>query len=100
MTENQTIDWPAELQQHQGWLKKVLRSRIGDSHAVEDVFQEVVVVVLRQLDAVKNKDVVNQNKQDSNEDRGRSTLPADRQKVGPWLYRCLLYTSPSPRDRG
>ena len=90
MTENQTIDWPAELQQHQGWLKKVLRSRIGDSHAVEDVFQEVVVVVLRQLDAVKNKDVVNQNKQDSNEDRGRSTLPADRQKVGPWLYRVAI----------
>ena len=84
MTENQTIDWPAELQQHQGWLKKVLRSRIGDSHAVEDVFQEVVVVVLRQLDAR------NQNKREPNEDRGRSTLPADPQKVSPWLYRVAI----------
>lgn len=84
MTDNQTIDWPAELQQHQGWLKKVLRSRIGDGHAVEDVYQEVVVVVLRQLEARK------QNQNDPNEDRGRSTLPTDPQKVGPWLYRVAI----------
>jgi RNA polymerase sigma-70 factor (ECF subfamily) len=84
MTDNQTIDWPAELQQHQGWLKKVLRSRIGDGHAAEDVLQEVVVVVLRQLDAC------NQNEHDPNEDRGRSTLPTDPQKVGPWLYRVAI----------
>lgn len=88
MTDNQTIDWPAELQQHQSWLKKVLRSRIGDGHAVEDVFQEVVVVVLRQLD--ERKDDRNQNKHDPNEDRGRSTLPTDPQKVGPWLYRVAI----------
>jgi len=84
MTDNITIDWPAELQQHQGWLKKVLRCRIGDSHAVEDVLQEVVVAVLRQLDATK------QNQHDANDDRGRSTLPTDPQKVGPWLYRVAI----------
>ena len=84
MTDNHTIDWAAALQQHQGWLKKVLRSRIGDRHAAEDVFQEVVVVVLRQLDAG------NENKHGPNEDRGRSTLPTDLQKVGPWLYRVAI----------
>ena len=90
MTDNQTIDWSAELQQHQGWLKKVLRCRIGDSHAVEDVLQEVVVVVLRQLEAAKDKDAVNQNKHNSNQDRGRSTLPTDPEKVAPWLYRVAI----------
>ena len=84
MTDNLTIDWPSELQQHQGWLKKVLRSRIGDRHAAEDVFQEVVVAVLRQLD------VRNQNKNNPNEDRGHSTLPTDPQKVAPWLYRVSI----------
>ena len=84
MTDNQTIDWPAELQQHQGWLKKVLRCRIGDSHAVEDVLQEVVVVVLRQLDAS------NQSKHDPRANRGRSTLPTDPRKVAPWLYRVAI----------
>ena len=84
MTDNQTIDWPSELQQHQGWLRKVLRCRIGDSHAVEDVLQEVVVVVLRQLDAG------NQKINDPNKDRGRSTLPTDPQKVAPWLYRVAI----------
>ena len=90
MSKNQTIDWPAELQQHQGWLKKILRCRIGDAHAAEDVLQEVVVVVLRQLDAVKEKDAVNHNKLDPNEERGRSTLPTEPQKVGPWLYRVAI----------
>jgi len=90
MTKNQTIDWPAELQQHQRWLKKVLYCRIGDLHAAEDVLQEVVVVVLRQLDAVKDKEAVSQNKHDPNEDRGRSTLPTDPKKVGPWLYRVAI----------
>ena len=84
MSNNQTIDWPTELQQHQGWLKKILRCRIGDSHAVEDVLQEVVVAVLRQLDSV------NQSKHDSNDDRRQSTLPTDPKKVGPWLYRVAI----------
>jgi RNA polymerase sigma-70 factor (ECF subfamily) len=84
MTDNLTIDWPLELQHHQGWLKKVLRSRIGDRDAVEDVFQEVVVAVLRQLDALK------QNKNSLNQDRGQSTLPTDPQKVAPWLYRVAI----------
>jgi len=84
MNDNVTIDWPAELQNHQGWLKKVLRCRIGDAHAVEDVLQEVVMVVLRQLD------VASQNKQRTKEGRGRSTLPTDPQKVAPWLYRVAI----------
>ncbi len=84
MTDNLTIDWPSELQHHQGWLKKVLRSRIGDSHSAEDVFQEVVVAVLQQLEAHK------QINHDPNQDRGRSTLPTDPQKVAPWLYRVAI----------
>ena len=84
MTDNQTIDWPAELQQHQGWLKKVLRCRIGDSHAVEDVLQEVVVAVLRQLNAG------NLSKHDPSANRGRSKLPTDPQKVAPWVYRVAI----------
>ena len=84
MSDNQPIDWPVELQQHQGWLKKVLRCRIGDSHAVDDVLQDIVLVVLRQLDTP------NKSKQDFNENRGRSTLPTDPQKIGPWLYRVAI----------
>jgi RNA polymerase sigma-70 factor (ECF subfamily) len=81
MSNHSTIDWPAELQQHQSWLKNVLRSRIGDAHAAEDVLQELIVVVLRQLKTLNHP---------TEEDRRRSTLPTDRQKVAPWLYRVAI----------
>lgn len=84
MNHNASIDWPAALQQHESWLKKVLRSRIGDGHAVEDVLQEVVVAVYRQLDAGEH------NQCGAEEDRGQSKLPTDPDKVGPWLYRVAV----------
>ncbi len=84
MTQNATIDWRAALQQHQGWLKRVLRNRIGDRHAVEDVMQEVVVAVLRQLDTGNPDD----RRREAG--RGKSRLPTDPDKVGPWLYRVAI----------
>lgn len=70
------IQWSTELERHKPWLLKVLRCRIGNRHEVEDLFQNVVVQVLRQADP---KD---QTK--------TASAPEDPEKVAPWLYRIAV----------
>jgi RNA polymerase sigma-70 factor (ECF subfamily) len=55
------------LDQHRHWLQTVVRARLEDAHAVEDVLQEVAMAVLRQPQNL-----------------------ADPTKVAPWLYRIAL----------
>ncbi len=69
------IDWEAALEQHRPWLRKVLRCRNGDSHEVDDLFQEIALAIFRQSN------------------RDSSVLPTDPQKVAPWLYRLAVRQS-------
>lgn len=62
-----SIDWNAALAVHGSWLRKVLRCRINDPHAVEDVAQEIAVAVFRQ-----------------------TARPVEPAKVAPWLYRLAI----------
>lgn len=61
------IDWTAALDQHRRWLTSVLRSRISNSHVVEDLYQEMSLAVLKQ-----------------------TARPLDPEKVAPWLYRLAV----------
>ncbi len=68
--ENQAespIDWGAAWQQHRRWLATVIRSRLADREAAEDVLQEVAVAAIAQ-----------------------KAKPSDPSKVAPWLYRVAL----------
>ena len=90
MSQTTSIDWPKMLKDHEPWLRKVLRCRISDSHAVDDLFQEIAVAVFRQLeirDHAKNPDP-NQPRQDRRS--LKKTLPENPEKVGPWLYRVAI----------
>ena len=62
-----TIDWTAELKQHEPWLRRVLRGRIGNRHEVDDLMQEIALAVFRQ-----------------------KSLPEDPVRVAPWLYRLAV----------
>ncbi len=62
-----TIDWTEELERNRPWMLKVLRSRVGDAHAADDLLQEVALAVLRQ-----------------------SSRPTQPGKVAPWLYRLTV----------
>lgn len=70
------IDWPVELERHRPWLLKVLRSRIGNRDEAEDLFQNLAVQVLRQVDPT--------GKYES------AAAPDNPQKVAPWLYRIAV----------
>lgn len=62
-----TIDWTAELKQHEPWLRRVLSGRIGNRHEVDDLMQEIALAVFRQ-----------------------QALPTDPMSVAPWLYRLAV----------
>ena len=70
------IKWPTELERHKPWLLKVLRSRIGNRHEAEDLFQNVVVQVLRQVDPT--------------DESKTASAPEDPEKIAPWLYRIAV----------
>ena len=75
------IDWPAALHEHAGWLRKVIRVRLGESDAVDDVMQNVALAAA--------------------DDRLR---PRQIENAAPWLYRvairqCLLHRRKSGRRR-
>lgn len=74
------IDWQAALAQHKSWLHKVLRSRIGDRHEVEDLFQEIALTVFRQ----------SKPQQQSDGTVKPANTPRDPEKVAPWLYRLAI----------
>ncbi|MEZ6094239.1 MAG: RNA polymerase sigma factor [Pirellulaceae bacterium] len=69
MTESATatIHWPTELNRNRDWMLRVLRSRVGDAHAVDDLLQDIALAVLKQ-----------------------SAKPSDPEKVAPWLYRLTV----------
>ena len=75
------IDWQAVLAEHDGWLRTVVRARVGEPQAVDEVMQEVSLAAVAQ----------------------RAPL-ADASKVAPWLYRLavtqsLLYRRKQGRRR-
>ena len=74
------IDWQAALTQHKSWLLKVLRSRVGDRHEVEDLFQEIALRVFRQ----------SKPKQQTDGTIKQANTPRDPEKVAPWLYRLAI----------
>ncbi len=75
------IHWGAALAEHTPWLRTVIRSRLNEPQAVDDVMQEVALGVLKS-----------------------NHRPTDPTKVAPWLYRvsikqCLMYRRSAGRRR-
>ncbi len=66
-SESASLDWGATLVEHRGWLATVIRSRLRDAAAVDDVLQEVSLAVLKQPNRPERAD-----------------------KVAPWLYRIAV----------
>jgi RNA polymerase sigma-70 factor (ECF subfamily) len=62
-----SIDWGKAWEEHRRWLATVIRSRLADRDAAEDVLQEVAVAAI-----------------------GQRTRPTDPSKIAPWLYRVAL----------
>src|SRR5262245_19839172 len=63
----QSVDWAAALGQHERWLRTVVRARLGEGQAVDEVMQEVA------LAAIEHRAPI-----------------ADSSKVAPWLYRIAV----------
>ena len=75
------IHWGEALAEHAHWLRTVIRSRLNEPQAVDDVMQEVALGVLKS-----------------------NHRPSDPSKVAPWLYRvsikqCLMYRRSAGRRR-
>lgn len=60
------IDWSDVLADHAHWLRAVIRARVGNGDAVDDVMQELAIAMVQ------------------------SQGPADREKLAPWLYRIAI----------
>lgn len=76
-----TIDWQAEVAKSQQWLRTVIRTRVGEPQAVDEVLQEVLLAAIAQRAPV-----------------------ADPCKLPAWLYRLavrqtLLYRRKQGRQR-
>lgn len=61
------VDWSTVLEEHGSWLRTVLRCRVGDSHAVDDLMQEIALAVCKQ-----------------------AARPTAVERVAPWLYRLAV----------
>ncbi len=75
------IHWGQALEEHAPWLRTVIRSRLNEPQAVDDVMQEVALGVLKS-----------------------NHRPTDPTKIAPWLYRvsikqCLMYRRSAGRRR-
>jgi RNA polymerase sigma factor (sigma-70 family) len=75
------IDWQAALAEHGRWLRTVIRARLGEPQAVDEVMQEVSLAAVKQSSPLE-----------------------DASKVAPWLYRLavtqsLLYRRKMGRSR-
>ena len=42
------IDWQAALAEHDRWLRTVIRARLGEPQAVDEVMQEVSLAAVKQ----------------------------------------------------
>ena len=58
--------WSARLMRHSRWLRAVIIARSGDVSAIDEIFQEVALALVKQ----------------------KADLPEDR--VAPWLYRVAV----------
>ena len=75
------IDWAAALARHERWLRTVVRARLGERQAVDEVMQEVSLAAVAQAAPLANPN-----------------------KLGAWLYRLavrqvLLYRRGRGRSR-
>lgn len=61
------IDWAAELDRHRDWMRGLVRARVGNADAADDVMQDVSLAVIRQ--------------------NGR---PTEAAKVRSWLYQVVV----------
>jgi RNA polymerase sigma factor (sigma-70 family) len=66
-TIDQPIDWECQWKTHQRWLATIVRARLADPQAAEDVLQEVALAAVTQ-----------------------KSRPTDPEKVAPWLYRIAV----------
>jgi RNA polymerase sigma-70 factor (ECF subfamily) len=62
-----TCDWPAVLHEHQRWLRLVVRSRLRETDAVDEVMQNIALVVV-----------------------GQRTPLRDPARLSAWLYRVAV----------
>lgn len=77
-----TIDWQSALTKHRSWLRTVIRARVGEPQAVDEVLQEVGMAAIKSAPA---------------------DLPEER--AGAWLYqvavrKTLMYRRTAGRRRG
>jgi RNA polymerase sigma-70 factor (ECF subfamily) len=63
----QPVDWASALQEHARWLRTVVRSRLGEPQAVDEVMQEVSLAAVAQQAPL-----------------------TDRSRVSAWLYRLAV----------
>lgn len=78
------------LRHHEPWLRKVLRCRINDTHAVDDLFQEIAVAVFRQVEIRDHAQRAKGTSTRHDRSSLKKTLPENPEKVGPWLYRVAI----------
>ena len=64
------LDWGAILTENEHWLRTVIMARVGESAAVDEVFQEVSLAAIRQHAPIH-----------------------DRSKICPWLYKLAVTQS-------
>ena len=50
----QQIDWQSELALHERWLRTIVRARVRESDAVDDVMQEVALAAIEQKSPVND----------------------------------------------
>ena len=67
---NGDVDWTSVLRENEPWLRAVIAKRVGESAAVDEVFQEVALAVASQKSPLR-----------------------DPSKVGAWLYRTAVLQS-------
>ncbi len=67
MPASTALDWGALLESHRGWLATVVRSRLHEMSAIDDVLQEISIAVLKQTNRPRVVD-----------------------EVPPWLYRIAV----------
>ena len=48
------LDWGATLAAHQGWLRRVVASRLGEPQAVDEVMQDVALAAVAQRSPLQN----------------------------------------------
>ena len=70
------INWSVALQKHLGWLRTVVRSRVGDSHTADDIVQNLTFAVLKS-----------------------PRKPTESARVAPWLYRIAVRETINHRRR-